>query len=160
MVGRCSVIWINVSLSTSVKKQESRLRLNGQTLGEGNVQHALGVLVHQSLKVSMQLQQAVKKARGLFTFIARGFVNRSRDVLLQLYRALVRPHLEYCLQFVCPYLRKDVLAMEGEQRRFTRLTPGMAGLTYVDRMCRLRLFRRVQKNEGGSQRNLSNSNST
>eukprot|EP00061_Rhincodon_typus_P003338 g19849.t1 len=41
-----------------------------------------------SLKVSMQVQQAVKKAKGMLAFIARGFQYRSRVVLLQLYRAL------------------------------------------------------------------------
>ena len=66
----------------------------GCKLGEGRVQWDLDVLVHQSLKVSMQVQQAVKKANGMLTFIARGFEYRSRDVLMQLYRALVRPHLE------------------------------------------------------------------
>jgi len=42
--------------------------------------------VHQSLKVSAQVQQAVKKANGMLAFIARGFEYRDRDVLLQLYR--------------------------------------------------------------------------
>ena len=52
----------------------------------------------------------------------------------------MRPHLEYCLQFWCPYLRKDVLALEGEQRRFTRLIPGMASLSYEERLSWLGLY--------------------
>ena len=96
--------------------------------------------MHQSLKVSVQVQQTVKKANGMLAFIVRGFDYRDRDLLLQLYRALVRPHLEYCVQFWCPYLRKDVLAIEGAQQRFTRLIPGMAGLSYEERLSRLGLY--------------------
>ena len=70
------------------------------------MQRDLGVMVHQSLKVGMQVQQAVKKANGMLAFIAKGFDYRSREVLLQLYRVLVRPHLEYCVQFWSPNLRK------------------------------------------------------
>uniref|UniRef100_UPI00398ECED7 nucleotide-binding oligomerization domain-containing protein 1-like isoform X3 n=1 Tax=Pristiophorus japonicus TaxID=55135 RepID=UPI00398ECED7 len=97
-------------------------------------------MVHQSLKVGMQVQQAVKKANGMLAFIARGFEYRSREVLLQLYRALVKPHLEYCVQFWSPNLRKDILAVEGVQRRFTRLIPRMAGLTYEERLDQLGLY--------------------
>ena len=39
-----------------------------------------------------------------------------------------------CCSFGCPYLRKDVLAIEGAQRRFTWLIPGMAGLSYEERL--------------------------
>ena len=122
------------------KNRKADYYLNGVRLGEGEVQRDLGVLVHQSLKVSMQVQQAVKKANGMLAFIARGFEFRSKEVLLQLYRALVRPHLEYCVQFWSPNLRKDILAIEGVQRRFTRLISGMAGLTYDERMGRLGLY--------------------
>ena len=52
------------------------------------------------------------------------------------------------MQFWSPYLRKDVLAIEGAQRRFTRLIPGMAGLSYEERLSGLGLysleFRRVR----------------
>ena len=79
------------------KNRKTDYYLNGGQLGKGEVQRDLGVVVHQSLKVGMQVQQAVKKANGMLAFIARGFEYRSREVLLQLYKALVRPHLEYCV---------------------------------------------------------------
>ena len=84
----------------------------------------------------------------MLALVVRGFVYRNRDVQLRLYQALVRPHLEYCVQFWCPYLRKDALAIEGVQRRFTRLIPGMAGLSYEEGLNQLGLysleFRRVR----------------
>ena len=93
----------------------------------------MGVLVHQSPKASKQVQQAVK-VNGMLAFIARGLEYRSKDVLLQLYRTLVSPRLEHCVQFWSPYLRKDILAKEGVLQRFTRLIPGMAGLSYEKRL--------------------------
>ena len=44
------------------------------------------------------------------------------------------------MQFWCPYLRTDVLAIEGVQPRFTRLIPGMAGLSYEKRLSQLGLY--------------------
>ena len=73
----------------------------------------------------------------MLAFGARGFECRNKDVLLQLYRALVRPHLEYCIQFWSLYLRKDIHALEAVQRRFTSLIPGMRGLSYEERLSRL-----------------------
>ena len=40
-------------------------------------------------------------------------------------RAIVRPHLEYCIQACNPYLRKDVDMLETIQRRATKLIPGI-----------------------------------
>jgi len=52
------------------------------------------------------------------------------------------------VQFWCPYPRKDVLAIERVQQRFTKLIPGMAGLSYEERLSQLELysleFRRVR----------------
>ena len=84
----------------------------------------------------------------MLVFIVREFEYRDRDILLQLYRASVSPHLEYFVQFWCPYLRKGDFAIKGVQRKFTRLIPRMAGLSFEGRQSRLGLysleFRRVR----------------
>ena len=84
----------------------------------------------------------MKKSDRMLTVVTRKLEYRNKQVLLQLYRALVRPHLEYCVQFWSPNLRKDILAIEGVQHRFTRLIPGMAGLSYVERLEQLGLYTR------------------
>ncbi|WP_221627760.1 reverse transcriptase domain-containing protein, partial [Proteus mirabilis] len=89
---------------------------NGRILGSVDEQRDLGVHVHRSLKVATQVNSAVKKAYGVLAFIGRGIEFRSPEVMLQLYKTLVRPHLEYCVQFWAPYLRKYVLALEHIQR--------------------------------------------
>ena len=60
------------------KNRKADYYLNGGRLGKGEMQRDLGVMVHQSLKVGMQVQQAVKKANGILAFIAKGFEYRSR----------------------------------------------------------------------------------
>ena len=74
------------------------------------------------------------------SFIARGMEFKNNEVMLQLYKVLVRPHLENCVQVWSPYLRKDILALEGAQRRFTRLIPELRVLAYEERLSRMGLY--------------------
>ena len=49
-----------------------------------------------------------------------------REKLMEaLYKAIGRPHLEYCIQAWLPHLRKDMDKLERVQRRATRMIPEM-----------------------------------
>ena len=69
----------------------------------------LGVIIQSNLKVDKQCAKAAQIANSVWDMIRRSFINKGVDIILPLYKSLVRPRLEYCVQAWSPFLRKTEL---------------------------------------------------
>ena len=81
-----------------------------------------------------------KKANSILGYVGTGVVGRVKKVLLPLYSALVRLHLEYCVQFWVPQFKKDRKLLERVQCRTTKMIKGVEYLLYEKKLRELGLF--------------------
>ena len=50
-------------------------------------------------------------------FIARNFRYKNKELILSLYKSIVRSHLEYAVEFHAPHLRRDIDKLEREKKK-------------------------------------------
>ncbi|KAK4807034.1 hypothetical protein QYF61_000363 [Mycteria americana] len=111
-------------------------RLGDERIESSPAEKDLGILVDEKLDVSWQRALAAQKANRILGRVKSSVASRSREAILPLYSALVRPHLEYCVQLWGPQYEKDMDLLERVQRRATKTVRGLEHLSYDERLRR------------------------
>ncbi len=114
---KCSVLRIN-------PKHDHTYFVNGISIVNTSHQKDLGITITSDLKPSTHIANICKSANQRIGMIRRCFTNHSSNVVVPLYRSIVRPLLETCSPAWNPWLEKDKNALNSVQKRCIKLCTG------------------------------------
>ena len=99
-----------------------------------------GVLVEGKLDMSQKCAPPAQKASSILGCTNRGVASREREVIVPFCSAVLRPHLEYCVQAWGPQYKKDMKLLERVQRGATKMIRGLKHFSYEERLRELSLL--------------------
>ena len=116
---------------------------NNVTLESIEAEKDLGVLTSCDLTWTQHIKSCISKANSMIAWVTRNLVVRELSVMRNVYKTMIRPHLEYCAQLWSPPAIhgnwSSIIELENVQRRFTRLIDGIGTLSYSERLQALQI---------------------
>ena len=113
----------------------------------------MGVLTSGTLLWNDQIESCISKANQMLCWISRNLISREKSLMLRVYKTLIRPHLEYCVQLWNPAAEHGnwslILRIESVQRRFTRMIEEVGLLPYSERLRILQLTTLAERRSRG-----------
>src|ERR1043165_6201991 len=86
------------------KNSEEIYMIDGVPLEAAKEERDLGIIITDNLKVGAQCPKAASKGYQILGLISKTIESRDKGIIVKLYKSLVRPHLEYCIQTWRPHL--------------------------------------------------------
>ena len=99
----------------------------------------IGVTFDRKLNFDIHINSAVNKANQLIGLIKRSFEYLDRDMFLKLYKAIIRPHLEYANVIWHPIYKRQQSSLENAQRHATKILCSIKHMSYKERLVYLNL---------------------
>ena len=127
-VGKCSCMHFGLN------NDKRQYQNNGILIPSATSLIDLGIVITDDLKPSEQCLRAASRANRLVSTIKLAFKHLDMHSWTLIYKAFVRPVLEYCCTVWSPYYIKDIELLEKVQRRFTRISPSCRHLPYEERL--------------------------
>ena len=117
---------------SSNPKTQYFMNKRSRKLEETLVERDLWVTVTNNLKPTQHCLIASRKATSAMALLKMSFISLTVQNFKTLFTTYVRPHLEYCIQVVGPYMVQDMQALEKVQRRATKLVQSIRHLPYEE----------------------------
>ena len=121
----------------------NEFKLDGIILESIVTEKDLGLTVSHDLKWDSNIKLCIKDANRAICWISRNLLERDSVILTHIYKTIIRPKLEYCVQLwnpeACHGNWSTILELESIQRRFTRLANDIGLLPYSDRLVKMKL---------------------
>ena len=107
-------------------------KMGDTVLGTTVKEKDLGATISADMKLSEQCSIATSKGNKILGLIRRNITYKDKKLIIPLNKAIVRPHLEYCIQAWRPYRKKDVDTLDRIQRRATKIIQELRDLSYEE----------------------------
>ena len=137
-VAKCKVM--HIGKNNPKQKYYMKIENEQQVLDTCEEEKDLGITFDSNLNFENHISNITKKANQMLGIIRRTFTYIDKNILLKLYKALVRSHLEYGNVIWNPHLKKHSIQIERIQRRATKLAPECKNMNYAQRLQFLKLF--------------------
>ena len=124
---KCTVIHVGRN------NQRYEYVMGEQKLSAVDEERDLGIMITADMKSSVNCQVACSRAQRILGMLKRFIASKTANIMVPLYKSLVRPIVEYCTPAWSPHYIKDKQILERIQHRFTRLIPDVGQLPYNDR---------------------------
>ena len=120
---------------------------DGNIISPSNAVKDLGITITNDLSWSKHISIVSNSARKTSSWIFSVFSNRSADIMMPLYKTLVRSRAEYNCPVWNPSKVEDIKAIESIQRSYTSKIQEVKHLDYWDRLKSLNLMSLQRRRE-------------
>ena len=136
---KCKVLSIGKSRNDIVRHYKMEGDHGDVQLDNVEFEKDIGVTIDNKLSFEQHISEKVNSANSLMGVIRRTYEHLDEENFCLLFKAFVRPHIEYANSVWAPYKIKHIETIENVQRRATKQIPSLRHLSYEERLRKLNL---------------------